>query len=105
MARHLAAMSGGDLYEAGSDVGSSGSLFLLCMVVVSVSIVSMVVFACADGFGEGSPRRSGGFIGGGGGGVVGGGGCGGGGGGGGCGGGGGGGGGCGGGGGSGGGGC
>ncbi|GMH11100.1 hypothetical protein Nepgr_012941 [Nepenthes gracilis] len=64
-------MSGGDLYEAGCDVGSSSSLFMLCMVVVFMSIILMVVFACADGVGGGSPigdrkGRSRGFIDGGG---------------------------------------
>ncbi|GAB4859667.1 hypothetical protein Ancab_011147, partial [Ancistrocladus abbreviatus] len=49
MVRFLAAGSGGNPYDSGVDVGSSGGLFLLCAVVVSLSIISMIVFACADG--------------------------------------------------------
>lgn len=51
MARGLMALaghgSGGE--HAGAVFSSSGALFLLGMIVVSLSIISMVVFACADG--------------------------------------------------------
>ncbi|KAK9225250.1 hypothetical protein WN943_010291 [Citrus x changshan-huyou] len=42
-----------------------GGIFLLCMVVASFSMISMVIFACGD---DGSPKKnrtSGGFVGGG----------------------------------------
>ncbi|KAK3024752.1 hypothetical protein RJ639_043695 [Escallonia herrerae] len=73
--------------EMSVTVGGWGGLFLLCMVILSVSILSMILFACADG--PEKKRRGGGGGGGGGGGCGdggggGGGGCGGGGGGGGC---------------------
>ncbi|GAB4859677.1 hypothetical protein Ancab_011156 [Ancistrocladus abbreviatus] len=65
MVRFLAAVSGGNPYDSGVDVGSSGGLFLLCAVVVSLSIISMVVFACADGIGGVGGGASGGGCGGG----------------------------------------
>ncbi|GLU12161.1 hypothetical protein SLE2022_288630 [Rubroshorea leprosula] len=49
-----------------------GGLFLICMIVASLSLISMVVFACGDSGHK--PRRSVGYGGGGGGGGCGGGG-------------------------------
>ncbi|MFS7970975.1 hypothetical protein Hanom_Chr09g00827221 [Helianthus anomalus] len=81
--------------DSGEGVGnfkfeSSHIVFMLCMIVVSLSVLSMVIFACSDSNDHGSHKKhrhhgrsSGGFFSGGGGGF-GGGGCGGGGGGGGC---------------------
>ncbi|KAK2980192.1 hypothetical protein RJ640_007282 [Escallonia rubra] len=37
------------LDEMSVTMGGWGGLFLLCMVILSVSIVSMILFACADG--------------------------------------------------------
>ncbi|GAB4859672.1 hypothetical protein Ancab_011151 [Ancistrocladus abbreviatus] len=64
MVRFLAAVSGGNPYDSGVDVESSGGLFLFCIVVASLSIISIVAFACADGTGG---RRQAGRGGGGGG--------------------------------------
>ena len=47
MARGLTAVSGGG-GEAGMVASSSGALFLRCMIVRSLSILSMVIFACGD---------------------------------------------------------
>ncbi|KAM7498489.1 hypothetical protein LguiA_022903 [Lonicera macranthoides] len=69
-----------DAVNDGSIANEGGVIILFCMIVMSVSIISMVIFACSDS-GESKPRRRHGFGGGIGGG---GGGCGGGGGGGGC---------------------
>ncbi|KAK3033270.1 hypothetical protein RJ639_034344 [Escallonia herrerae] len=57
------------LDEMSVTVGGWGGLLLLCMVILSVSIVSMILFACAD-----DPKRRP-YIGGGGCGDGGGGGC------------------------------
>ncbi|KAM7498491.1 hypothetical protein LguiA_022905 [Lonicera macranthoides] len=79
-----------DAVNDGSIANEGGVIILFCMIVMSVSIISMVIFACSDS-GESKPhRRRHGFMGGGGSacgggdGGGGGGGCGGGGGGGGC---------------------
>ncbi|KAJ0014499.1 hypothetical protein Pint_19559 [Pistacia integerrima] len=69
MARELFVIDGS--VPAGSNFGG---LFLLCAVVASVSMISMVIFACGDS--TSGKRRSGGGGGGGGGGGDGGGGCG-----------------------------
>ena len=60
--------------EAGFQLGSSGAVVLLCVIAVCLSIISMVVFSCAD-CPEKDPDRKGGG-GGSGGNVAGGGGCG-----------------------------
>ncbi|KAL3592047.1 hypothetical protein D5086_010687 [Populus alba] len=64
--------------EVGFLLDSSEAFLLLCMIVVSLSIISMVLFACGDsgsGGGGGRPSGQGGFTGAGGV-VAGGGGCG-----------------------------
>ena len=43
MARDL-----GVLADAGILLGSLSGLLLLCMIIISLSIVSMVIFACGD---------------------------------------------------------
>ena len=70
MARDL-----GVLADAGILLGSTNGLLLLCMIIMSLSIISMVIFVCGDS--DRRPYRGGG-------GGAAGGGCGGGGGGGGC---------------------
>uniref|UniRef100_A0A2P2NJL8 Uncharacterized protein n=1 Tax=Rhizophora mucronata TaxID=61149 RepID=A0A2P2NJL8_RHIMU len=42
--------------NASNMVGGSGGLLLLCMVVVSLSIISTVMFACGDN-GSSSPSK------------------------------------------------
>ena len=53
MARGLMALGGGGGRSGGEQVGtmasSSGVLLLLCMIIMSLSIISMVIFACGDG--------------------------------------------------------
>lgn len=69
MGRELLVLAGAAHAES-----NFGGVFLLCMVVASISMISMVIFACGD---DGHPKRhrtSGGFAPGGGG--CGGGGCG-----------------------------
>ncbi|KAK6259278.1 hypothetical protein SCA6_013752 [Theobroma cacao] len=39
------------------EAGVSGGLFLLCMIVFSLSIIAMVIFACGDDNSE-KPRRN-----------------------------------------------
>ncbi|KAF9682320.1 hypothetical protein SADUNF_Sadunf05G0096600 [Salix dunnii] len=48
MAREFVAREGSVHSEAGFLLGSSEAFLLLCMVVVSLSIISMVIFSCAD---------------------------------------------------------
>ncbi|CAK7339497.1 unnamed protein product [Dovyalis caffra] len=67
MAREFIVHGGAMHSEASFLVDSSWAFMLLCMIVVSLSIISMVIFACGDSnSGEGHrPRRRGGFAGGG----------------------------------------
>ena len=76
MAREFVVREGSVHSEAGFLLGSSEAFLLLCMVVVSLSIISMVIFACGDSnSGGGRPNTGGaGACGGGGGGACGGGG-------------------------------
>ncbi|KAM7503813.1 hypothetical protein LguiB_002717 [Lonicera macranthoides] len=54
-----------DAVNDGSIANEGGVIILFCMIVMSVSIISMVIFACSDS-GESKPhRRSHGFMGGG----------------------------------------
>ena len=46
----------GNAGQASLVLVSSGGLFLLCMIVMSLSIISMVIFACGD-HNSGSPRK------------------------------------------------
>lgn len=46
MARHLIVLGEGNAGQADMVLASSGGLFLLCMIAVSLSIISMVIFAC-----------------------------------------------------------
>ncbi|KAB5534027.1 hypothetical protein DKX38_017113 [Salix brachista] len=48
MAREFLVHEGSVHSEAGSLLGSSEAFLLLCMIVVSLSIISMVIFACGD---------------------------------------------------------
>ncbi|GMP57839.1 hypothetical protein CsSME_00021747 [Camellia sinensis var. sinensis] len=48
MARILNALIGGSGNSGGGVIPVSGGLFLLCAVVVSLSIISMILFACLD---------------------------------------------------------
>ncbi|KAA8524235.1 hypothetical protein F0562_010658 [Nyssa sinensis] len=54
MARYSVALDSGNTDE----VGGSGCLLLLCMVFMSLSIMSMLIFACADD--PSTPSRKGG---------------------------------------------
>ncbi|EOX92862.1 Uncharacterized protein TCM_001723 [Theobroma cacao] len=54
MARELVNLGGSG---AGGEAGVSGGLFLLCMIVFSLSIISMVIFACGDN-NSGKPRHN-----------------------------------------------
>ncbi|KAM1778270.1 hypothetical protein ACFX1S_039996 [Malus domestica] len=87
MARTYVGLGGGHAGEVAIMMPdhNSGGLLLLCMILMSLSLISMVIFACGDSSGKPRPR-GGGYTGGAGGcgGGGGGGGCGGGGGGGGC---------------------
>ncbi|KAJ6769876.1 hypothetical protein OIU79_020686 [Salix purpurea] len=76
MAREFLVHEGSVHSEAGSLLGSSEAFLLLCMIVVSLSIISMVIFACGDSNSGGGKRHGwgGGACGGGGGGACGGGG-------------------------------
>ncbi|KAF9672368.1 hypothetical protein SADUNF_Sadunf11G0034400 [Salix dunnii] len=78
MAREFLVHEGSVHSEAGFLLGSSGAFLLLCMIVVSLSIISMVIFACGDSNSDrgrkGGNGGGGGCGGGGGGGVCGGGG-------------------------------
>jgi hypothetical protein len=51
MARDFGALVGAHVDDAGvvSLESSSGLLFLGMMIIISLSIISMVIFACADG--------------------------------------------------------
>ena len=69
MAREFIVHEGSVHSEAGFLLDSSEAFLLLCMIVVSLSIISMVIFACGD-----SGSGGGGCGGGGGGGGCGGGG-------------------------------
>ncbi|CAK7339494.1 unnamed protein product [Dovyalis caffra] len=66
MAREIIVHEGTVHSQAGFLVDSSGAFMLLCMIVVSLSIISMVIFACGDS-NSGKSRRQdwGGFVGGG----------------------------------------
>ncbi|KAF9672370.1 hypothetical protein SADUNF_Sadunf11G0034600 [Salix dunnii] len=48
MAREFLVHEGSVHSEAGFLLGSSEAFLLLCMIVVSLSIISMVIFACGD---------------------------------------------------------
>ncbi|XP_054817132.1 transcription factor tasR-like [Prosopis cineraria] len=77
MARDVFAFGGGNEDQIMSSImnGSvSGTFMLLAMIVVSVSVISMVVFACGDNSPRTRRRWGGGGVGGGGGGCGGGGG-------------------------------
>ncbi|KAJ6736707.1 hypothetical protein OIU85_018837 [Salix viminalis] len=76
MAREFVVHEGSVHSEAGFLLGSSEAFLLLCMIVVSLSIISMVIFACGDSNSGGSRRHGQGGLGGGGCGGDGGGGCG-----------------------------
>ncbi|KAJ6353156.1 hypothetical protein OIU76_002212 [Salix suchowensis] len=65
MAREFVVHEGSVHSEAGFLLGSSEAFLLLCMIVVSLSIISMVIFACGDS-NSGKGRRHGGGGGGGG---------------------------------------
>ena len=75
MARDFVALVGAHEDDASDVLESTGGLLLLGMIIMSLSIISMVIFACADGISKSKIR---GYNGGEGGGVVagGGGGCG-----------------------------
>ncbi|KAJ6333503.1 hypothetical protein OIU77_009385 [Salix suchowensis] len=75
MAREFLVHEGSVHSETGFLLGSSEAFLLLCMIVVSLSIISMVIFACGDSSG-GIRHGRGGYAGGGGGCGGGGGGCG-----------------------------
>ena len=51
MARGLMALGGGGGggEKVGTTASSCGALLLLCMIIMSLSIISMVIFACGDG--------------------------------------------------------
>ncbi|KAF9682318.1 hypothetical protein SADUNF_Sadunf05G0096400 [Salix dunnii] len=48
MVREFVVREGSVHSEAGFLLGSSEAFLLLCMIVISLSVISMVVFACAD---------------------------------------------------------
>jgi len=48
MAREFIVHEGSVHLEAGFLLDSSEAFLLLCMIVVSLSIISMVIFACVD---------------------------------------------------------
>ncbi|KAI3465937.1 hypothetical protein Pfo_022600 [Paulownia fortunei] len=76
MVRVLAVANGGNVgSEAGLVFQGSGLMYMLGMIVLSVSIMSMLIFACAD-HGSSKRRKRWGRSGGGGGGGCGSGGCG-----------------------------
>uniref|UniRef100_A0A2K2AG19 Uncharacterized protein n=1 Tax=Populus trichocarpa TaxID=3694 RepID=A0A2K2AG19_POPTR len=63
MAREFIVHDGSVHSETGFLLDSSEAFLLLCMIVVSLSIISMVIFACGDsgsGRGGGRRRKSGG---------------------------------------------
>ncbi|KAF9682317.1 hypothetical protein SADUNF_Sadunf05G0096300 [Salix dunnii] len=57
MARAFVAREGSVHSEAGFLPGSSEAFLLLCMVIVSLSIISMVIFACGDSNSGGGRRH------------------------------------------------
>ncbi|KAI5338075.1 hypothetical protein L3X38_017346 [Prunus dulcis] len=62
-------LGGGHAEELGIMQDNSGTILLLCMILMSLSLISMVIFACGDDEGSSKKRYGGG--GGGGGGIVG----------------------------------
>ncbi|KAJ6736706.1 hypothetical protein OIU85_018836 [Salix viminalis] len=66
MAREFVVHEGSVHSEAGFLLGSSEAFLLLCMIVVSLSIISMVIFACGDSNSDGDRRHGQGGHGGGG---------------------------------------
>ena len=60
MARDFGPLVGAHVDDAGVMLEiSSGGLLFLGLIIMSLSIISMVIFACDDGY-SGSPRKSGG---------------------------------------------
>ncbi|KAE8075718.1 hypothetical protein FH972_014411 [Carpinus fangiana] len=56
MARDFGALVGAHVDDAGIALGSSGGLLLLGMIIMSLSIISMLIFACGDD-NSGTPRN------------------------------------------------
>ncbi|CAB4273130.1 unnamed protein product [Prunus armeniaca] len=48
-------LGGGQAEELGIMQDNSGGIFLLCMILMSLSLISMVIFACGDD--EGSSKK------------------------------------------------
>ncbi|KAM1443328.1 hypothetical protein ACFX2I_039618 [Malus domestica] len=71
MARTYVGLGGGHAGEVATMMPdhNSGGLLLLCMILMSLSLISMVIFACGDSSGRPRPRPGGGGCGGGGGGC------------------------------------
>ncbi|KAM1189796.1 hypothetical protein ACFX2J_025430 [Malus domestica] len=62
MARTYVGLGGGHAGEVGIMMPdhNSGGLLLLCMILMSLSLISMVIFACGDYEGSNKERRGGG---------------------------------------------
>ncbi|KAK9265915.1 hypothetical protein L1049_021409 [Liquidambar formosana] len=56
MARDFVYLGSSHADEVGLVQQTSGSLILFCMIIMSLSIISMVIFACGDS-GSGSPSK------------------------------------------------
>ncbi|KAK9285467.1 hypothetical protein L1049_024661 [Liquidambar formosana] len=56
MARDFVYLGSSHADEVGLMQQTSGSLILFCMIIMSLSIISMVIFACGDS-GSGSPSK------------------------------------------------